>query len=41
VETWLDGSTLIVRISRRFQRRGGRKRIVALTAAMMRVLADG
>jgi hypothetical protein len=28
-ETWLDGSTLIVRIPMRFQRRGGRKRIVA------------
>jgi hypothetical protein len=29
VETRLDGSTLIVRIPKRFQRRGGRKRIVA------------
>ena len=29
VETKLDGSTLIVRIPMRFQRRGGRKRIVA------------
>jgi hypothetical protein len=29
IETWLDGSTLIVRIPMRFQRRGGRKRIVA------------
>ena len=29
VETRLDGSTLIVRIPIRFQRRGGRKRIVA------------
>ena len=29
VETRLDGSTLIVRIPMRFQRRGGRKRIVA------------
>jgi hypothetical protein len=29
VETRLDGSTLIVRIPTRFQRRGGRKRIVA------------
>jgi hypothetical protein len=29
VETRLDGSTLVVRISMRFQRRGGRKRIVA------------
>ena len=28
VETRLDGSTLIVRIPMRFQRRGGRKRIV-------------
>jgi hypothetical protein len=28
-ETRLDGSTLIVRIPLRFQRRGGRKRIVA------------
>jgi hypothetical protein len=28
-ETRLDGSTLIVRIPTRFQRRGGRKRIVA------------
>ena len=28
VETWLDGTTLIVRIPMRFQRRGGRKRIV-------------
>ena len=30
VETRLDGSTLVVRIPMRFQRRGGRKRIVAL-----------
>jgi hypothetical protein len=29
VQTRLDGSTLIVRIPMRFQRRGGRKRIVA------------
>jgi hypothetical protein len=29
VETRLDGSTLIVRIPMRFQRRGGRKRIIA------------
>src|SRR5919106_3671777 len=29
VETQLDGSTLVVRIPMRFQRRGGRKRIVA------------
>jgi hypothetical protein len=29
VETRLDGSTLIVRIPIRFQRRGGRKRIIA------------
>jgi hypothetical protein len=29
VETRLDGGTLIVRIPMRFQRRGGRKRIVA------------
>ena len=29
VETRLEGSTLIVRIPLRFQRRGGRKRIVA------------
>jgi hypothetical protein len=29
VESRLDGSTLIVRIPMRFQRRGGRKRIVA------------
>ena len=29
IETRLDGSTLIVRIPMRFQRRGGRKRIVA------------
>jgi hypothetical protein len=29
VETRLDGDTLVVRIPRRFQRRGGRKRIVA------------
>lgn len=36
VETRLDGSTLIVRIPMRFQRRGGRKRLVALMAAMMR-----
>jgi hypothetical protein len=28
-ETRLDGKTLVVRISMRFQRRGGRKRIVA------------
>jgi hypothetical protein len=28
-ETKLDGNTLIVRIPMRFQRRGGRKRIVA------------
>jgi hypothetical protein len=29
LETRLDGSSLIVRIPMRFQRRGGRKRIVA------------
>ena len=29
VETSLDGDTLAVRIPMRFQRRGGRKRIVA------------
>jgi len=29
VETRLDGQTLVVRISMRFQRRGGRKRVVA------------
>jgi len=29
VESRLDGNTLVVRISMRFQRRGGRKRIVA------------
>jgi hypothetical protein len=29
VETELDGSTLVVRIPMQFQRRGGRKRIVA------------
>jgi len=29
VETRLDGSTLVVRIPMRFQRRGGRKRMVA------------
>jgi hypothetical protein len=29
VESQLDGSTLVVRIPMRFQRRGGRKRIVA------------
>ena len=29
VETTLDGDTLVVRIPMRFQRRGGRKRIVA------------
>ena len=29
VETKLDGDTLVVRIPMRFQRRGGRKRIVA------------
>src|SRR5688500_6298280 len=29
IETRLDGSTLVVRIPMRFQRRGGRKRIVA------------
>ena len=29
VETKLEGTTLIVRIPMRFQRRGGRKRIVA------------
>ena len=29
VESRLDGSTLVVRIPMRFQRRGGRKRIVA------------
>ena len=29
VETRLDGSTLVVGIPMRFQRRGGRKRIVA------------
>jgi hypothetical protein len=30
VETRLDGTTLVVRIPMRFQRQGGRKRIVAL-----------
>jgi hypothetical protein len=30
VETTFDGKTLVVRIPMRFQRRGGRKRIVAL-----------
>jgi hypothetical protein len=29
VETWLDGTTLVVRVPMRFQRRGSRKRIVA------------
>ena len=29
VESRLDGTTLVVRIPMRFQRRGGRKRIVA------------
>ena len=29
VETKLEGTTLVVRIPMRFQRRGGRKRIVA------------
>lgn len=29
VETRLDGATLVVRIPMRFQRRGGRKRVVA------------
>jgi hypothetical protein len=29
IETTLDGTTLVVRIPMRFQRRGGRKRIVA------------
>jgi hypothetical protein len=29
VETRLDGTTLVVRTPMRFQRRGGRKRIVA------------
>jgi hypothetical protein len=29
-ETRLDGATLVVRVPMRFQRRGGRKRIVAL-----------
>jgi hypothetical protein len=29
VQTWLEGTTLVVRIPMRFQRRGGRKRIVA------------
>jgi hypothetical protein len=29
VETRLDGNTLVVRVPMRFQRRGGRKRIVA------------
>jgi len=33
VETSLDGNTLVVRIPMRFQRRGGRKRIVALDGA--------
>ena len=32
-ETRLDGSTLVVRIPMRFQRRGGRKRIVATDAS--------
>ena len=29
VQTWLEGATLVVRIPMHFQRRGGRKRIVA------------
>ena len=29
VQTRLDGTTLVIRIPMRFQRRGGRKRIVA------------
>ena len=33
VETTLDGETLVVRIPMRFQRRGGRKRIVAPAGA--------
>jgi hypothetical protein len=36
VETRLDGTTLIVRIPMRFQRRGSRKRIVAPTGASLR-----
>jgi hypothetical protein len=35
VETRLDGSTLVVRIPMRFQRRGGRKRIVASDGSEM------
>ena len=35
VETTLDGTMLVVRIPMRFQRRGGRKRIVAPTAASL------
>ena len=35
VETRLDGSTLVVRIPMRFQRRGGRKRIVAPDASVV------
>jgi hypothetical protein len=35
VETRLDGTTLVVRIPMRFQRRGGRKRIVALDGSQV------
>ena len=35
VETRLDGDTLVVRIPMRFQRRGGRKRIVALDGSQI------
>ena len=35
VETRLDGGTLVVRIPMRFQRRGGRKRIVAPDGSAM------
>ena len=34
-ETRLDGNTLVVRIPMRFQRRGGRKRIVAPDGSAM------
>ena len=37
VETRLDGTTVVVRMPMRFQRRGGRKRIVALDGSEIAV----
>jgi len=37
----LEGSTLVVRIRMRFQRRGGRKRIMSPTASAVLAAAEG